>query len=107
MRNAPVLVITLALSWSAAALRAEPAPPQNVPLQLFLLIGQSNMAGRGKVEPQDRVPHPRVWVLDKDDQWAPAIDPLHFDKPKVAGVGLGSRFGRTLADADPSIHVGL
>ena len=32
-------------------------------LQLFLLIGQSNMAGRGAIEAQDREPMPRVFTL--------------------------------------------
>jgi hypothetical protein len=75
-------------------------------LRLFLLIGQSNMAGRGKVEAQDKIPHPRVFVLTKELSWIPAIDPLHFDKPG-AGVGLGSSFARTLADADPHAVIGL
>ena len=67
-------------------------------LHLYLLIGQSNMAGRGKVESQDKQPHPRVLTLDKSDQWVPAVDPIHFDKP-VAGVGLGRSFGMQIADA--------
>jgi hypothetical protein len=90
---------------------AEPAarPPADVKLELFLLIGQSNMAGRGKIEPEDRRPHPRVWTLKKSDEWTPAVDPLHWDKPKVAGVGLGKTFGQTVADApgNESVHVGL
>lgn len=73
---------------------------------LYLLIGQSNMAGRGQVEPQDREIHPRVFMLDKAGKWAPAADPLHFDKP-IAGVGPGLAFGRIMADRDSSIRVGL
>ena len=66
------------------------------------------MAGRGKVEARDREPHPRVWVLNESDEWAPAVDPLHCDKPKVAGVGLGKTFGETVADArGTGVHVGL
>ena len=49
-------------------------------LHLYLLIGQSNMAGRGEVAKEDRTPHPRVLKLDKKDEWVPAVDPLHFDK---------------------------
>lgn len=81
--------------------------PAQEQFQVFLLIGQSNMAGRGEIEERDRQPHPRVWMLDQANQWVPAVDPLHFDKPKIAGVSLGSTFGRVIADRDPAIHVGL
>ena len=75
-------------------------------LHLYLLIGQSNMAGRGKVAREDQTPHPRVLVLNRKDEWAPAADPLHFDKP-MAGVGPGLAFGKTVAEADPSVTIGL
>lgn len=80
-------------------------PPEG--MQLFLLIGQSNMAGRGRVEPRDKISHPRIFMLTKELAWSPATDPLHFDKPKVVGVGLGSSFARTLAESDPTMVVGL
>ncbi len=52
------------------------------------------MAGRGMVEEQDKAPHPRVLKFTKENAWALATNPLHFDKPTIAGVGLGSSFGR-------------
>lgn len=64
------------------------------------------MAGRGAVEEQDKTPHPRVLKFTKENVWAPATDPLHFDKP-IAGVGLGSSFGRTMAAASPDATIGL
>jgi hypothetical protein len=64
------------------------------------------MAGRGVVEATDRVPHPRVLMLDRNGQWVPAIDPVHFDKPS-AGVGPGRSFGLAVADADRSSRIGL
>ncbi|MBE9510238.1 MAG: sialate O-acetylesterase, partial [Bacteroidetes bacterium] len=73
---------------------------------LFLLVGQSNMAGRGLVEQEDTIPYPRVLTLTKDENWAPAIDPIHFDK-KVAGVGPGRTFGITLAERNKEITIGL
>jgi hypothetical protein len=82
------------------------APSRPNEFRVFLLIGQSNMAGRGAIEPSDQVPHPRVFALNKGLAWIPAVDPLHFDKPG-AGVGLGSNFGRVLADADTSATIGL
>lgn len=76
-------------------------------LQLFLLIGQSNMAGRGQVTPADEQTNPRLFMLDKACAWVPAKDPVHFDKPKVAGVGLCSEFARAVAAKDPAAKVGL
>ena len=78
--------------------------PEN--LHLFLLVGQSNMAGRGAVEPEDRVAHPRVLTLDRSDHWVPAVDPIHFDKP-FAGVGLGRTFGIAMAERHPDAVIGL
>lgn len=92
------------LVWFAAVAGLRGAEPSN--LHLYLLVGQSNMAGRGVVEPDDRKPHPRVLMLNRDGAWVPAVDPMHFDKPS-AGVGLGRTFGMITADADPSITVGL
>ena len=76
-------------------------------LQLFLLIGQSNMAGRGKVTPADQQTIPRIFMLDPACAWVPAKDPVHFDKPKVAGVGLCSEFARCVAAKDPDAKIGL
>ena len=67
--------------------------PAKQDFHLFLLAGQSNMAGRGKVTPVDRYPDPNILMLDRDAQWVPATDPVHFDK-SVAGVGLGRGFAK-------------
>jgi len=73
---------------------------------LYLLVGQSNMAGRGKVEARDKKPHPRVLMLTKENRWTSAVAPLHFDKP-FAGTGIGRTFGIRIADTDPEVTVGL
>ncbi len=75
-------------------------------LDLYLLIGQSNMAGRGVVEEEDRLAHPRVLTLNRENQWVPATDPIHFDK-KMAGVGPGRSFGLIMANRNPSRTIGL
>ena len=79
---------------------------QREELHLYLLTGQSNMAGRGVVEDQDRTPHPRVRALDREGRWTAAVDPIHFDKPH-AGVGLGTTFGREMAGQSPAAVIGL
>lgn len=76
-------------------------------MDLFLLIGQSNMAGRGVIEEQDKVPHPRVFTLTKEETWAPAVEPIHFDRPDRLGTGLGRSFAKTLADLAPGKKIGL
>jgi len=64
------------------------------------------MAGRGVVEAQDRVPNPRVLMLDRTLHWVPATDPVHYDKP-IAGVGPGRSFALTLVARDPTVRIGL
>ncbi len=107
----PRWLATLSLSlWAILPISgAVPAdqPPASKNFHLFLLIGQSNMAGRGAIEEIDRTPHPRVWKLTQSGEWTAAVAPLHFDKPKIAGTGLGGAFGRALAEEDPDIHIGL
>jgi hypothetical protein len=73
---------------------------------VYLLLGQSNMAGRGKVEKEDATSHPRVFALNKEGRWAAAVEPLHWDKAG-AGVGPGFAFGKAMADANPRIRIGL
>ena len=73
---------------------------------LYLLMGQSNMAGRGKVDALDTLTHPRVMMLDKNMNWVPAKDPMHFDK-SAAGTGLGLTFGKIMANENSNIRIGL
>ncbi|WP_375444738.1 sialate O-acetylesterase [uncultured Fibrella sp.] len=93
-------VIALAQSTLPAGLS-----PAN--FHLYMLAGQSNMAGRGKVDSLDKTPHPRVWMLTKNNEWVPATEPMHFDKPAVVGVGPGLAFGKQLAEQNPNVFIGL
>ena len=73
---------------------------------LYLLVGQSNMAGRGKVSDADRKPMKRVVMFKKNQSWAPAVEPMHFDK-SIAGTGLGRTFGIQIAETFPEVQIGL
>jgi hypothetical protein len=75
-------------------------------MHLFLLVGQSNMAGRGEIEPSDREPLANVVALNAAGEWVPAVDPLHWDKPS-AGVGLGRAFAIEYSKSHPGVRVGL
>lgn len=103
MKRTVVLLVLLALS--IAGCNQSFATRQK--FHLYILAGQSNMAGRGQVEPQDTEPHPRVFVLDRNGQWQPAVEPLHFDKPGMAGVGPGLAFGKAMAEQKPDVKIGL
>ena len=77
-------------------------------VHIYVLMGQSNMAGRGEVtDYYASFGHPRVITLNQDGEWVAAKHPLHFDKPKVAGVGPGLTFGIAMAEADPDVVIGL
>ena len=78
------------------------------PMDLYLLIGQSNMAGRGPLtEAYEQIRNENVWMLDKENNWVPAKHPLHFDKPKAAGVGPGLSFGIAMAKKNKKHTIGL
>lgn len=105
-----VFACILLAAKPSSAFQEKPAssiPPNSKNFHLFVLAGQSNMAGRGKVAPKDTKVHPRVFSLSKSGSWEPAVDPLHFDKPKLVGVGLGRTFAIQYANEHPGVTVGL
>lgn len=72
-------------------------------MDLYLLIGQSNMAGRGKLGDEPLVLD-SIYMLDRNNKWVQAVEPIHFDKP-VAGAGLGASFATEVRE--PGSIVGL
>jgi len=75
---------------------------------LYILIGQSNMAGRGPITPElQNESNPRVLTFNKANEWVLAKHPLHFDKPDVVAVGPGLAFGIKMAEANPGAKIGL
>lgn len=88
-------------------LKSSVTPPAHDHFYIFLLAGQSNMAGRGVVEEIDRTADPRILVQTTDGAWLPATEPLHHDK-SVAGVGPGLAFARALLPhLPPGSSIGL
>lgn len=81
--------------------------PAKEKFHLYLLIGQSNMAGRGVLDDAHSVSKLRLLKFSQRNAWAPGTDPLHTDKPAAAGVGLGTSFAREMANADKQITVGV
>jgi hypothetical protein len=67
----------------------------------FLMAGQSNMAGRGDVEPADTIPHPRILTINQNNEIVIAKEPLHFYEPTRTGLDCGLSFARTLLKSVP------
>lgn len=61
-------------------------------MKAFLMIGQSNMSGRGMVGEMPDIATPHVSVL-RAGQWAEAHEPVVLDKPNLAGEGMAIAFG--------------
>ncbi|RWR81406.1 putative carbohydrate esterase [Cinnamomum micranthum f. kanehirae] len=81
--------------------------------QIFILSGQSNMAGRGGVShkkwdgflPPQCLPHPAIHRFSAHSHWEEAREPLHadIDTSKTCGVGPGMAFARALLHSDPTV----
>lgn len=98
--------LCLTLLGNVLSMDSSSAFPQPSDFDLYLLVGQSNMAGRGVPTDADRLPVPRILVFDKHDSWASQGEPVHFDKLQ-AGVGPGFTFARLMADHCPGKTIGL
>jgi endo-1,4-beta-xylanase len=82
---------------------------------VFLLLGQSNMAGYAKAQDADKVKNSRIRVLGYDDcaatgrkkdQWDTAVPPLH--ECWNGALGPGDYFSKALIDVIPAGHtIGL
>ena len=74
-------------------------------LNIFLLMGQSNMAGRGELEEVEPIEHHDI-LMFRNGRWIQAREPLHNDKC-IAGVGPGMSFAMSLVDEYEPCRVGL
>jgi hypothetical protein len=83
-------------------------------LDLFLLLGQSNMKGRGFM-PEEPKRDPQIVMMHLvDDAWYLARHPLHltgdaktFAGADNAGVGPGLAFAEAVAARWPKVRIGL
>ena len=68
---------------------------------VFIMAGQSNMAGRGLVEPKDTFPDKRILSINKAGQLIIAKEPLHWYEPERTGLDCGFSFAKTLIKKIP------
>lgn len=102
-----------ALALAAGCVSAQTPSP---PAQVFLLMGQSNMSGRGdlaELPPDWHIPDPRIRVLSNDGVLRPALEPLDsadnqidavsFDRS--AGVGPALAFAKAVIEERPESSI--
>lgn len=69
---------------------------------VFIMAGQSNMAGRGQVGPEDTIPDPRILTINAAGQIIQAKEPLNIYEPTMAGLDCGISFARTILKDCPA-----
>ncbi|WP_436667850.1 sialate O-acetylesterase [Latilactobacillus sakei] len=74
-------------------------------MKSILLVGQSNMAGRGFIQDVPVLRHERVKML-RNGRWQMMAEPIHFDR-EVAGVGPATSFAAAWVQAHPDEELGL
>jgi Carbohydrate esterase, sialic acid-specific acetylesterase len=107
IKKIKMLKISLAICMAFVSMSAcsqETKPDSN--FHIYLLIGQSNMAGRGVIDAESKVVNPQILMLDSLNHWVPATDPVHFDKP-IAGVGPAISFAKNMLGDNKNIKIGL
>lgn len=70
-------------------------PPKN-DVWIFVMAGQSNMAGRATIEAQDRIRNTRILTINRENEVVIAKEPIHFYEPSGAGLDCGIAFGTEL-----------
>lgn len=75
-------------------------------MKLILCIGQSNMAGRGELKPEDKETVEGAYKLNRDDKWVAAKAPYHFDR-KYAAMGPVDNFVKLYLADHPGDKVGV
>lgn len=86
--------------------------PSKENLHVYLLIGQSNMAGRAPLAEGDMAPIPRCLLLNGSDEWEPARNPLNRHSSIRKDVSAqkmnpGYAFALTMAEQDKASTFGL
>ncbi|QDT14889.1 sialate O-acetylesterase [Alienimonas californiensis] len=92
---------------------AQPTGVSRENLHVYLLIGQSNMAGRAPFTDAEAAAIPRCFLLNGEEEWVPAANPLNQYSSVRKQLGMqkmnpGYAFARTmLKDADEDVSLGL
>lgn len=75
-------------------------------IMAFLLMGQSNMAGRGDPASVEPITDDNILIF-REDTWQRAVEPLHTTMPERDAVSLGMSFALELLESGVGASVGL
>ncbi len=105
-------VAFLLFSLSCSSVNQVKTPTGN--LDIYLVIGQSNMAGRAEIRPQDQGTLENVFLYDGSGQkqWEPAANPLNKystirKKIGMQRLGPAYSFAKSMQEARPNKKIGL
>ena len=127
MRRRRLSIVIWAAAQGIASAAASPESPaaasrriEGAPLHLYILAGQSNMAGvGGYARPRHVAPEPRAWVLGRPMLLSgPEKKPRSMPDPlwvqmgtqwKLGGRGVGPDWGfaKALLEQDPTARIGI
>jgi len=90
-------------------------PSEQGRLELFVLVGQSNMSGRGRLDRSSAPSTRSIYVFGNDYRWHRATEPLDSGDRQVdavsldvvVGVGPGLAFAERYAQLNPAVPIGL
>lgn len=74
-------------------------------IKSFLMLGQSNMAGRGFINEVPPIYNERIQML-RNGRWQMMTEPINYDRP-VAGVSLVSSFADAWCSENKEDTIGL
>jgi hypothetical protein len=92
--SSPKPATDLSTNQLPVAFRKPAVLPDKENFYIFLMVGQSNMAGRGVLQSSDTIPSDRVLALDRNNEWVYAKEPLHYYEPERTGLDCGLAFGK-------------
>lgn len=114
-QTAPGLILCILVLQTFSYAQAETPQAYHGPkekLQVYLLIGQSNMAGRAPYTQGESLPIERCYLLDNSGEWEPASNPLNRYSTIRKDISMqkmspGYHFAQTMLGIDKKNALGL
>ena len=100
--------------FSSCSISPQKEDPSVTKLDLYLLIGQSNMAGRADIELQDKDSLNGVFLFTglENNEWEPAANPMNKystirKRLDIQKLGPGYSFAKEMAEKNPGKQIGI